>query len=159
MNKTMKRFAVGILLLSLLVPLVACTASNGQNPIDFNKKYILSENDYLVFHSDGTGYREYKNVYENSSNPEYNYTQSGRISFAWRESSNGAVYLFRLSEEYYADHTEGKSLPMISGPIHFSDEFCTYTYYTQYGDNTRQYVKEGSNLEKLLKEAKEQKTA
>jgi len=151
--KKLQRITAILLLSVLFTTLVACADSNRQNPIDFEKKYLLNENDCFVFHSDGTGYREYKYVYTSEFYPEENYTISGKAIFAWRESSNGAVYLFRLSEEHYADHTEGKKIPVIDGPIHFADEFFTYTYYSQYGDTNRQYVKEGSKLEKLLQEA------
>ena len=146
MKKLLSLFA----LLAIMITMVSCAAAKVENPIDYGKKYLLDENRYYVFEKDQTGYYEcyYKCEYFDSS--EYNYTLSGRVEFVWREASNGAVYLFETETFYNEDHTEGKTINVITDPIYFSEDFFTYSYSNQYGGKTVTYIKEGSNLEKSI---------
>ena len=157
MKKLLSLFA----LLAIMITMVSCAAAKVENPtdyakvenpIDYGKKYLLGENQYYVFEKDQTGYYEcyckYKHEYSDSS--KYNYTLSGRVEFVWREASNGAVYLFETETSYNEDHTEGKTINVITDPIYFSEDFFTYSYSNQYGGNTVTYIKEGSNLEKSI---------
>lgn len=146
----MKKILAVITLVAIMITLVACSSTKSTNPIDFGKKYMLSENRYYVFEKDQTGYCEYYYEYESGVNTRYDYIQSGRVDFVWREASNGAVYLFRTKTTYREDHTEGKGIPLIDDPIYFADEFFTYSYSTETGGHTVNYVKEGSKLEKSI---------
>ena len=139
MKKLLSLFA----LLAIMITMVSCAAAKVENPIDYGKKYLLGENRYYVFEKDQTGY--YECYYEA---PEY--TVSGRVEFVWREASNGAVYLFETETSYNEDHTEGKTINVITDPIYFSEDFFTYSYSNQYGGKTVTYIKEGSNLEKSI---------
>lgn len=151
----MKKLFAIIICLALLAAactsLISCRNAKTTNPIDFGKKYIYSEDRYYVFEADQTGYCEYKYTYE-FSNASLSYTKSGRVDFVWREASDGAVYLFRTETHYYDDHTEGNDIPLIENPIYFSEDFFTYVSDHQYGSASVFYVKEGSDLEKLIKE-------
>ena len=122
----------------------------GREPDSYGKKYILNENTYYVFNRDQTGYCEYYSEYRSDEYPEYDYTQSARIEFEWREASNGAIYLFETEVVYHEDHTEGKSVYLIDCPIYFAEEFFTYTNSNQYSTDAIIYIKEGSKLEKAL---------
>ena len=146
----MKKLLSVFALLAIMITMVSCGSSKGGNPIDYGKKYLLNENRYYVFEKDQTGYCEYYYKYEVAGYSEYNYTLSGRVEFVWREASNGAVYLFETKTTYNEDHTEGKTIDLITDPIYFSEEFFTYSYSNQYGGKTVTYIKEGSKLEKDL---------
>lgn len=145
-----------VLLLTAILPLSSCSSSKTTKLIDFGKKYMLNENEYYVFESDKTGYSEYKyketddafDSIHNYTQSPYSYTQSGRVDFVWREASDGAIYLFRVETHYNEDHTEEKSIPLIDEPIYFSEDFFVY----QLGSYTYRYIKEGSKLEKTLKD-------
>ncbi len=152
MKKFFTCMSASILLLTALFSLASCSASKTANPIDFGKKYRLDENRYYVFNADQTGYCEHYYTYESSVSAEYSYTLSGRVDFVWREASNGGVYLFRTETHYNEEHTQGKSIPLIDNPIFFSEDFFTYSYSNQYGDEAVNYIKEGSDLEKSLED-------
>ena len=146
----MKKLLSLFVLLAIMITMVSCAAAKVENPIDYGKKYLLDENRYYVFEKDQTGYYECYCKYEYSASSEYNYTLSGRVEFVWREASNGAVYLFKTETFYNEDHTEGKTISVITDPIYFSEDFFTYSYSNQYGGKTVTYIKEGSNLEKSI---------
>ena len=152
MKKIVTCILAFVLLLTALVALSACSSSKTGNPIDFGKKYLLSEDRYYVFESDQTGYCEYNYEYHDSYSSAYSYIQSGRVEFVWREASNGAVYLFRTETNYNEDHTAGKEIPLIDEPIYFSEEFFTYSYSNEFGTSSVHYIKEGSALEKTLED-------
>ena len=143
----MKKALSILLALILLVPvaaLAACSSSEEAAPIKFGAKYMRGETETYVFNADKTGYCEY---YQS----ETDYTRSGRVDFVWRETPSGAVYLFQTDVRYNADHTEGKSIPLISDALYFAEEFFTYSYHTQFGASTRHYIIEGSALDRALK--------
>ena len=146
----MKKIFCLVAFFALVITMVSCASDKIENPIDFGKKYLLDENRYYVFEEDQTGYCEYYYKNELADYSEYNYTLSGRVEFVWREASNGAVYLFETKTTYNEDHTEGKTIDLITDPIYFSEEFFTYSYSYQYGGKTVTYIKEGSKLEKDL---------
>lgn len=146
----MKKLLSVFALLAIMITMASCSSDKIENPIDFGKKYLLDENRYYVFEKDQTGYCEYYYKYERADYSEYNYTLSGRVEFVWREASNGAVYLFETKSTYNEDHTEGQTISLITDPIYFSEEFFTYSYSNQYGGKTVTYIKEGSELEKIL---------
>ena len=146
MKKLLSLFA----LLAIVITMVACGVGKDNNPIDYGKKYFFNEDQYYVFNEDQTGYYVCYYQYEDTLFFEYGYTLSGRIDFVWREASNGAIYLFETQTTYNEDHTEGKDLGLITDPIYFSEEFFTYSYSTQYGGRTVNYIKEGSDLAKSL---------
>ena len=143
MKKIFAFMMASVLLLTALLSLASCSSSGAANPIDFGKKYLLNENRYYVFEADQTGYCEYyqKTIYA---------TYSGRVEFVWREAADGAVYLFRTETVYNEDHTEGESIPLIDDPIYFAEEFFVYSYSTETGGTSVRYIKEGSDLEKIL---------
>ena len=145
----MKKLLSVLILFAIIITLVSCSSSSTTNPIDYGKKYLLSESQYYVFEKDQTGYYEVCNNVDIGS-PEYNYTLSGRVEFVWREASDGAVYLFKTKVSYNDDHTEGKEIYVISQPIYFSEDFFAYSNSNQYGTNTVRYIKEGSELEKSI---------
>ena len=134
----MKKLTAVLLLLAVLLSLAACAPSGASNPIDFGKKYIRSEGQYYVFESDGTG------VYE-----LHNGKLSGRVTFVWREASDGAVYLFRTGETHDEGHMEGEIITIITAPIHFGEDF--FAYDNAAGSAVR-YVKEGSELAEALED-------
>ena len=146
----MKKLLSVFTLIAIMITLVACSSTNNVNSIDFGKKYMLSEDVYYVFEKDQTGYCEYYVYYESGLGSQFNFVQSGRVEFVWREASNGAVYLFRTETSYNEDHTEGKNIPLIDNPIYFSEEFFTYSYSDEWGGHTVNYIKEGSKLEKSI---------
>lgn len=152
MKKIFALAMASVLLLTVLLSLASCSSPETAQPIDFGKKYMLDENKYYVFEEDQTGYCEYHFTYNSDLNPEYSYTQSGRVEFVWREASNGAVYLFATETVYNEDHTTGRDIPLIDDPIYFSEEFFTYSYSNEYGGTTVNYIKEGSSLEKILED-------
>ncbi len=148
-----------VLLAAACLSLASCgfAKNTNSNPIDYGKKYVLdgaSDANYAcyVFNRDNTGYMERHYEHVSTVDPEYNYTLSGRVEFVWQEASNGAVYLFETDTYYNEDHTEGNKIALIDDPIYFSEHFFTYTYSNQYGGTTVNYIKEGSNLEKLLED-------
>ena len=156
MKKILAIMMTSILLLTVVLSFASCSSSKPTNSIDFGKKYIFSgveddenifdEDRYFVFNSDNTGY--YKYYYESKS---LSYTVSGSVDFTWREASDGAVYLFRTETHYNEDHTKGETIPLPTFPIYFSDEFFAYVVTSSSG-NTVRYVKEGSELEKIMKD-------
>lgn len=147
MKKTYLTLISLALLLSFCLALTSC-GSNTKNPIDFGKKYMLSEDTYYIFYSNNTGVFEHRYV-----DTAYNYTISGKVEFVWREASDGAVHLFDVKTEYDDDHTEGRSISITNTPIYFSEEFFTYERFSDYvtnGHTNEYYVKEGSKLETIL---------
>ena len=146
MKKLLSVFAI----LAIMITMVSCAAAKVENPIDYGKKYLLGKNRYYVFEKDQTGYYECYYKYESSLSSEYSYTLSGRVEFVWREASNGAVYLFETETSYNEDHTEGKTINVITDPIYFSEDFFTYFYSNQSGGISVNYIKEGSKLEKSI---------
>ena len=156
MNAKKLSLILCILLIALCISSCNNTAEQEKspfiNPIDFGKKYKSGEDIYYVFEADQTGYCEYKYDYVYSEGSSYNFTISGRADFAWREASDGAVYLFRTADHYYEDHTEGQEIPLINAPIYFSEDFFVYIQDTQYGSHSTRWIKEGSELEQLVKD-------
>lgn len=146
----MRKFLTVFMLFLVIFTMTSCVFTKTDNPIDYGKKYCSSDKNYYVFNKDQTGYRVYYYKYESSNDSKYNYTLSGRVEFVWREASDGGIYLFATKETYNDDHTEGKTIGVISNPLYFSDDFFTYTYVNSYGDTTVKYIKEGSALEKIL---------
>ena len=145
----MKKFLAVIMAVLMLVgacvSLASCSSPK-KSKIDFGKKYMLNEDRYYVFNEDNTGY--YECYYKGTD-----YTLSGRVDFEWREASDGAVYLFEVDVEYNKKHTKGKKISLIYEPIYFSDEFFVYSSNSQYtGSSTTRYIKEGSELAKLIED-------
>ncbi|MBR2340381.1 MAG: hypothetical protein IKA74_06075 [Clostridia bacterium] len=141
-----------ILLLATLMTMASCSSFETEdsekpftNPIDFGKKYIY-QSSYYVFEENQTGYLEHRYEYVDTRFPTSSFTRSGRVEFVWREASDGAVYLFRTATHYNEEHTQGHSIPFISSPIYFSEEF----FSTTQGDSTTRFIKEGSALENLI---------
>ena len=105
---------------------------------------MLSDSRYYVFNENGTGYCEWRYTYSDSMT-------SGRVHFAWREASDGGVYLFRTGTEFYDDHTSKSTIPLIKNAIYFGEEFFTYLYSSEVLDmRSVVYLKEGSELKKLV---------
>ena len=148
----MKKLLSVFTLIAILITLVACSSTKDVSSIDFGKKYMLSEDQYYVFEEDQTGYCELYFKYESNMDSKYDFVLSGRVEFVWREASNGAIYLFRTETTYNEDHTEGKEVPLIDDPIYFSEEFFTYSRSDATGAKTINYIKEGSDLEKSIKD-------
>ena len=155
MKKFLSSIALIILIATLCVAISSCASSStsAENPIDFGKKYVLGDS-YYVFNADGTGYLNYYSKYENSTNPEYNFTRSGVVSFEWKGASDGAIYLFRRGETFNQDHTEGETLPLISSPIYFGDDFFAYTGGSGGYISTTRYIVEDSKLAKAVETEK-----
>ena len=149
--KKLFAFAVAALLLvTTVLSLTACSSPQNSNPIDFDKKYMVDDESYYIFHSDHTGVFVRHYVYTSTVGSEFDYTLSGSVDFVWREASDGAVHLFEVATHYNEDHTEEKELGLPSYPIYFSEEFFTYTTHSQFGASARYCIKEGSKLEKEL---------
>ena len=118
-------------------------ATKTVNPIDFGAKYVNGDS-YYVFNADKTGIYE---IHFEKSNGD---VVSARVDFVWREASDGAVYLFEVGEYHYIDHTEGLNAGVASQPIYFSEEFLTYVKHDSTGATTYRFIKEGSELDKIL---------
>ena len=154
MKKFLSSIALIILIATLCATFSSCFSStSAENPIDFGKKYVLGDS-YYVFNADGTGYLNYYSKYENSTNPEYNFTRSGVVSFEWKGASDGAIYLFRTGETFNQDHTEGETLPLISNPIYFGDDFFAYSSGSGGYISTTRYIVEDSKLAKAVETEK-----
>lgn len=137
----MKKVLSVLALLAIVITMVSCTS--GKNPIAYGKKYfhsVRSDEQYYVFEKDQTGYCEYYYSYSTT-------TKSGRVEFVWREASDGAIYLFRTNTTYYEDDNDGQ-IPLLTGPIYFSEDFFAF----HSGDGSVRYIKEGSELEKLIED-------
>ncbi len=148
MKKVLAMIIASVLLIATCVAFASCNVVGGNaNPIDFGKKYTRGESDYYVFNSDGTGYYEYNYKYG-----ENQYQRHGRDDFVWRKASDGAVYLFTVDSMTYEDHTDRYKDGITGMGIYFSDEFFVYTDTSGGGGYTRKYIKEGSELEKLLED-------
>ena len=144
----MKKLVSAVALLAIMLTMVSCMFAPLKNPIKYEKKYIFKDEQsyvYYVFEKDQTGYCEYYDF-------DTSHTRSGRVEFVWREASDGAVYLFRTKTSYNEDHTEGVSIPLIDGPIHFSKDFFVFSYNTQFGSANRKYIMEGSKLRDLIED-------
>ena len=118
-------------------------ANKTVNPIDFGAKYVNGES-YYVFYADNTGVYE---IHFEKSNGD---VVSARVDFVWREASDGAVYLFEVGEYHYPEHTDGLNTSVSKQPIYFSEDFLTYVSHNSSGANTQHFIKEGSELDKLL---------
>lgn len=154
MKKILSSIALIILIATLCVAISSCASStSAENPIDFDKKYVKGDT-YYVFNADGTGYSNYYYKYEGSTNPQNNYTRSGVVSFEWKGASDGAIYLFRTGETLNQDHTEGETLPLISSPIYFGDDFFAYTSGSGGYISTTRYIVENSKLAKAVETEK-----
>ncbi|MBQ9131722.1 MAG: hypothetical protein IJX62_04555 [Clostridia bacterium] len=147
MKKVWTLFTCTVLLIAMCMSFYSCSSAKTVNPIDFGKKYMQDEDTYYIFYADQTGLfvQRYATAYGS-----YDYTLSGSVDFVWREASDGAVYLFEVESHYNDDHTQGRELGLLDQPIYFSEDFFTYTNYSQYGASVRTYIKEGSELEKIL---------
>lgn len=145
MKKILTIILCAALLFVMCASLSSC-ASKTTNPIDFGKKYIYEDENgyYYTFNSDGTGIYEVKYVHESTVDPKYNFTMSGRVEFVWREASDGAVYLFEVKTHYNEDHTGERNLGVTDAAIYFSDDFLVIS--------KSRYIKEGSDLDKILKD-------
>ena len=139
----MKKVLSVLALFAVMFTMASCMFTLSKNPIDYGKKYyhsVRSDEQYYVFEKDQTGYCEY--YYSHSGT-----TMSGRVEFVWREASDGAIYLFRTNTTYYEDDNFGQlSLP--SGPIYFSEDF----FAIHSGDGSVRFIKEGSELKKLIED-------
>ena len=141
-----------VLLFVICLSFCSCDLTSSRdktvNPIDFGKKYVLNSDEYedlyFVFNDDYTGYYEAR--YDRSSGDRV----SGRVDFVWREASDGAVYLFKVDTRYYDDHTAKGSIAVTAQPIYFSEDFFTYIKHNSSGAAIYRYIKEGSELDKLL---------
>ena len=118
-------------------------ATKTVNPIDFGAKYVNGDS-YYVFNADKTGIYE---IHFEKSNGD---VVSARVDFVWREASDGAVYLFEVGEYHYPEHTDGLNVGVSKQPIYFSEDFLTYVSHNSEGANTQRFIKEGSELDKLL---------
>ena len=138
----MKKLVSLLALFAIMFTMASCVFPSSKNSIDYGKKYyhsVRSDEQYYVFEKDQTGYCEYYYSYSDT-------TISGRVEFVWREASDGAIYLFRTNTIYHIDDNRG-NIPLIDGPLYFSDEFFVY----HSGEATVKFVKEGSNLKNLIK--------
>ena len=139
----MKKLLFALVLVTVMLTTVSCMFPFSKNSIDYGKKYyhsVRSDEQYYVFKKDQTGYCEY--YYSHSGT-----TQSGRVEFVWREASDGAIYLFRTNTTYYEDDNQGY-IPFLTGPIYFSEDF----FAIHSGDGSVRFIKEGSELEKLIED-------
>ena len=139
----MKKVLSVLALLAIMLTMASCMFTLPKNPIDYGKKYfhiVYGEDQYYVFEKDQTGYCEYYYSYSTT-------TKSGRVEFVWREASDGAIYLFRTNTTYYEDDNDGQ-IPLLTGPIYFSEDFFAF----HSGDGSVRYIKEGSELEKLIED-------
>ena len=140
-----------VLLIATCVSFCSCFSIDGLlpeeaetvNPIDFGEKYVKDDS-YYIFYSDNTGIYELHFVKSNGD------VVSARVDFVWREASDGAVYLFEVGEYHYIDHTEGLNAGVASQPIYFSEDFLTYVKHDSTGATTYRFIKEGSELDKIL---------
>ena len=154
MKKILSSIALIILIATLCVAISSCSSStSAENPIDFGKKYVNGDT-YYVFNADGTGYVNYYSKYDSTIDAKYNSTTSGVADFEWREASDGAIYLFRTGETFNQDHTEGQTLPLISNPIYFGDDFFAYTGGSGGYISTTRYIVEDSKLAKAVETEK-----
>ena len=133
-----------VLLAACCLSLVACNPSKDpelRNPIDFGKKYfcLLYDNSgfnttyYYTFESDHTGC--------------YCSTLFGSIDFVWEEASDGAVYLIPVETHYNPDYAGDEPIRLTPFPLYFTDEFFVIRTFSS---NIPRYVKEGSDLAKLI---------
>lgn len=139
----MKKVLSVLALLAVMLTMASCMFTLPKNPIDYGKKYFhiaYGQDQYYVFEKDQTGYCEYYYSYSTT-------TKSGRVEFVWREASDGAIYLFRTNTTYYEDDNDGQ-IPLLTGPIYFSEDFFAF----HSGDGSVRYIKEGSELEKLIED-------
>ncbi len=139
----MKKVLSVLALLAVMLTMASCMFTLPKNPIDYGKKYfhiVYGQDQYYVFEKDQTGYCEYYYSYSTT-------TKSGRVEFVWREASDGAIYLFRTNTTYYEDDNDGQ-IPLLTGPIYFSEDFFAF----HSGDGSVRYIKEGSELEKLIED-------
>ena len=137
----MKKLVSLLTLFAVMLTMASCMFTLSNPPIDYGKKYfhiMYGEDQYYVFEKDQTGYCEYYDSYSST-------TRSGRVEFVWREASDGAIYLFETNTTYYADDNYGR-IPLLTGPIYFSEDFFAF----HSGDGSVRYIKEGSELEKLI---------
>lgn len=151
MKKTLTLIACAVLLIASCVSFCSCFSLDGLlpeeaetvNPIDFDMKYVKDDS-YYIFYADNTG------IYELHFEKSNGDVVSSRVDFVWREASDGAVYLFEVGEYHYPDHTDGLNAGVAPQPIYFSEEFFTYVRHDSTGATTYRYIKEGSELDKLL---------
>ncbi len=139
----MKKLLSVLALFAVMLTMASCMFTIPKNPIDYGKKYfhiVYGEDQYYVFEKDQTGYCEYYESYSST-------TKSGRVEFVWREASDGAIYLFRTNTTYYEDDNDGQ-IPLFTGPFYFSEDF----FVSHNGYGSVRYIKEGSELEKLIED-------
>ncbi len=143
----MKKLLSAIFALSLVLLLSLSFVGCGNSPtIQYGKKYANGDSFY-VFSSNGWGY--YETHYSYSSYYE-NYTLSGRVDFIWETASDGNVYLFKKGETHFDDHTEGRTIEIITKPLSFGKDFFAYTYIKGYNGAstfTVRYIIQGSKLD------------
>ncbi len=141
-----------VMLMTVCLTLGAC--SSVQNPMDYGKKYKISDDRFYVFYANHTGYYECRYAYDSGVDAKYDYTLAGQVEFIWEEAADGAVYLFATERHYFDEHTAGKTLILTDDPIYFSEDFLVI----KYGESTTRAIKEGSDLEKKLQKTKEKDT-
>lgn len=145
MKKYFKAVISLVLVTLMCLSLFGCAQDSKGPIIQFEKKYVLGDNFY-VFYSDGTGYYE---IHQENND----YTLSGKIEFRWETASDNMVYLFATNRIDYDDHTEGKSISILTLPLVFGKDFFTYTKtsgYTMVDTSCARYIVEGSDLEKAI---------
>lgn len=142
----MKKLFSAIFALSLVLLLSLSFVGCDNSPvIQYEKKYVSGDSFY-VFTSDGWGYYETHHSYSTYEN----YTLSGRVDFIWETASDGNVYLFKKSETHFDDHTDGRTIGIITQPLAFGKDFFAYTYVTGYtgaSTFTSRYIIQGSKLD------------
>ena len=143
----MKKLFSAIFALSLVLLLsLSFVGCDNSQVIQYGKKYVSGDSFY-VFTSDGWGYYETHHSY---SSPYEKYTLSGRVDFIWETASDGKVYLFKKSETHFDDHTDGRTIGIITQPLAFGKDFFAYTYVTGYtgaSTFTSRYIIQGSKLD------------
>jgi len=141
-----------LLLFSFCLTFASCHEQEDalKNPIDFGKTYQSLSNDEessYVFYTNNVGVFTYRYEYKSTVSSNYDHTTSGTIEFVWKEASDGAVHIFAVNTKYHDDHTKG-ALPILSAPIYFSEDF----FISERGNQYCYYIKEGSELETLIKD-------
>lgn len=155
MKRCLCILACVLLLVGMCGSLLSCGSKNSADWLELDEKYIIqgTNNDtYFIFYSDHTGIFERHYSYASSVDASYSYTLSGTVSFEWRVGSDGAIYLFQTDVQYHEGHTEGKGISVGTSPIFGSEDFIVVESSNQNGINYTRYIREGSKLEKALKQ-------
>ena len=68
----------------------------------------------------------------------------------WREGADGSIYLFTVATHYNEEHSEDKTISIITAPLVFGDGFFAYTRHSEYSSSSVRFIQEGSDLAKAL---------